>query len=64
MNFEWTRERLADPPREESANRFAVQSSFTAEERAIANIPVIPVDARREWQHKMKHGYRFCRTVR
>ncbi|GIX04911.1 MAG: hypothetical protein KatS3mg114_0780 [Planctomycetaceae bacterium] len=64
MNLKWARKRLADPPREESADRFAVLSPFAAEERAIANMPVIPVDARRERQHKLKHGYRVCRTVR
>ena len=64
LNLEWTRKRLADLPREESADAFAIQSPLTAEERAIANMPVIPVDARRERQHKSKHGYRLCRTVR
>lgn len=64
LNLERTRKRLADPPRKESADRFAVLSPFAAEERAIANMPVIPVDARRERQHKLKHGYRVCRTVR
>ena len=63
LNFKWARKRLTDPPREESADRFAVLSPFAAEERAIANMPVIPVDARRERQHKLKHGYRVCRTV-
>ena len=47
LNFKWARKRLTDPPREESADRFAVLSPFAAEERAIANMPVIPVDARR-----------------
>ncbi len=64
LDLEWARKRLADPPREESADRFAVLSPFAAEERAIANMPVIPVDARRERQHKLKHGYRICRTAR
>jgi len=64
LNLEWTRKRLADPPREESADAFAIQSPLTAQERAIANMPVIPVNARRERQHKSKHGYRLCRTVR
>jgi len=63
LDLQGTRKRLADPPREESADRFAVLSPFAAEERAVANMPVIPVDARRERQHKLKHGYRVCRTV-
>ena len=63
LDLEWTSKRLADPPREESADAFAVLSPFAAEERAIANMPVVPVDARRERQHKLKHGYRVCRTV-
>lgn len=63
LDLEGTRKRLTDPPREESADRFAVLSPFAAEERAIAHMPVIPVDARRERQHKAKHGYRLCRTV-
>lgn len=64
LHNEWTRKRLADPPREESADRCAVGSTLAAEERAIANMPVVPVDARREWQHKPQHGYRVCRPVR
>ena len=63
LNFKWARKRLTDPPCEESADRFAVLSPFAAEERAIANMPEVPVDARRERQHKLKHGYRVCRTV-
>ena len=63
LDLEWTRKRLTDPPREECAHLTAILTTFTAEERAIANMPVIPVDARRERQHKLKHGYRICRTV-
>ena len=63
LNFKWARKRLADPPREECAHLTAILTTFAAEERAIANMPVIPVDARRERQHKLKHGYRVCRTV-
>ena len=63
-DFEQARKRLADPPREESTDRGAVGSTLAAEERAVANAPVIPVDARRERQHKPQHGYRIRRTVR
>ena len=63
LNFKRARKRLADPPREECAHLTAILTTFAAEERAIANMPVIPVDARREWQHKSKRGYRVCRTV-
>ena len=59
MNLEQARKRLADPPREERANAFAVLSTLAAEERAIANVPVIPVDARRERQHKSQWGYHW-----
>ena len=64
LNFKVARKRLADPPGEESANRSAVLSTLAAEERAITHMPVIPVDARRERQHKAEHGYRLCRPVR
>lgn len=64
LHFEVTRKRLADPPREECAHLAAILTTFAAEERAVAHMPVIPVDARRERQHKSKHGYRVCRTVR
>lgn len=64
LNFKQASKRLADPPREESTNRCAVGSTLAAEERAVANTPVIPVDARRERQHKPQHGYRIRRTVR
>ena len=50
--------RLTDPPREKTAYLAAVCASFAAEERAVTNIPVIPVSARRERQHKAKLGYR------
>ena len=63
LNFKRARKRLADPPREVCAHLTAILTTFAAEERAIANMPVIPVDARRERQHKSKHGYRVCRTV-
>ena len=63
LNFKRARKRLADPPREEGTHQLAILTTFAAEERAIANMPVIPVDARRERQHKLKHGYRVCRTV-
>lgn len=58
LNFKQALKRLTDPPRKESHNRFAVGSTIAAQERAIANVPVIPVDARRERQHKPQHGYR------
>ena len=64
LDFKQARKRLADPPRKESAHRDAVGSTLAAEERAVANTPVIPVDARRERQHKPQHGYRIHRTVR
>mgnify|MGYP006947920559 CR=1 FL=1 len=64
MNLELARKRLADPPREESQYRFAVLSPFAAEERAVAHMPVIPVDARRERQHITEHGYRSGCPVR
>jgi hypothetical protein len=64
LDLEWTRKRLADPPREECVHLLAILTTFAAEERAVAHMPVIPVDARRERQHKPKHGYRLCRTVR
>lgn len=64
LNFKMARKRLTDPPREESADRSAVLSTLAAEERAIAHMPVIPVDARRERQHKPKRGYRNRRPVR
>lgn len=64
LNFKQASKRLADPPRKESAHRCAVGSTLAAEERAVANTPVIPVDARRERQHKPQHGYRIRRTVR
>ncbi|GIX04991.1 MAG: hypothetical protein KatS3mg114_0860 [Planctomycetaceae bacterium] len=60
LSFEQARKRLADPPREECAHLLAILTTFAAEERAVANIPVIPVDARRERQHKLEHGYRGC----
>ena len=53
------RKRLADPPREERANRYAVLSTLAAEERAVAHMPVIPVDARRERQHKSQWDYHW-----
>ena len=62
--MELARKRLADPPREESQYRFAVLSPFAAEERAVAHMPVIPVDARRERQHITEHGYRSGCPVR
>jgi hypothetical protein len=64
LNFKQASKRLADPPRKESTHRGAVRSTLAAEERAVANTPVIPVDARRERQHKPQHGYRIHRTVR
>lgn len=63
LDLEWTRKRLADPPREECVHLLAILTTFAAEERAVAHMPVVPVDARRERQHKLKHGYRVCRTV-
>jgi hypothetical protein len=64
LNVQQAGKRLANPPREQSADRFAVGSSFAAEERAIAQVSVIPIDARREWQHKPQHGYRWGDPVR
>lgn len=52
LDFKVARKLLTDPPREESADRSAVLSPLAAEERAIAHMPVVPVDARRERQHK------------
>lgn len=59
LNLEQARKRLADPPREERANRYAVLSTLAAEERAVAHMPVIPVDARRERQHKSQWDYHW-----
>ena len=60
LNFKRARKRLADPPREECAHLTAILTTFAAEERAVTNMPVIPVNARRERQHKLEHGYRGC----
>ena len=60
LDLQQLRKRLADPPREKREHHSAVLSTFAAEERAIAHMPVIPVDARRERQHKLKRGYRAC----
>ena len=59
MDFKVARKRLADPPREESQYRFAVLSTLAAEERAVAHMPVIPVDARRERQHITQWDYHW-----
>jgi hypothetical protein len=60
FRLERDRKRLPNPPREESAHRLPVGSPFAAQERAVADVPVIPVDARRERQHKAELGYRGC----
>ena len=60
LDLELARKRLADPPREERTHAFAVLSTLAAKERAEAHMPVIPVHARRERQHKLKRGYREC----
>ena len=64
LDLELARKRLADPPREESQYRFAVLATFAAEERAVAHMPVIPVDARRERQHITQWGYHRSCLVR
>ena len=60
LSFQQARKRLADPPREECAHLLAIHTTFAAKERAVAHMPVIPVDARRERQHKLQHGHRGC----
>ena len=65
LDLELARKRLADPPREERAHAVAVLSTLAAEERAVAHMPVIPVDARRDRQHIRQRSYRWsCPTSR
>lgn len=65
LNFKQAFKRLSDPPRKESTHRIAVGSTLAAQQGAIAHIPVIPVDARRERQHKrQQRGYRGNCPVR
>ncbi len=64
LDFERHQKRLRNPAREERTDRGAVLAAFAAEERAVAHVPVIPVDARRERQRKSEHGYRLTGPVR